>query len=222
MIMGFAALALVCGLGAAPTLAVVDLAGNNGFEIAGSGGAADSAKWNEFTSLAGNLSERSTVNPEFGSFSHHLKSIGTAALGTVAGVQQHSSNDAGLPSLTPGSTLSATFDAMTPFGPGGVMNYTLRILNRSGAIVGIYNNTIPSASNVYRTFTTPNLTVPAFGAAPNDFYASFFEVNAASGGFVGSTAEVYIDNVHIMGVPEPATMALLALGAAMFAKRRTR
>ena len=110
---------------------------------------------------------------------------------------------------------------MTPFGPGGVMNYTLRILNRTGAIVAIYNNTIPSPASSYRTFTTPDLTVPAFGAQPNDYYVAFFEINVASGGFVGSTATAYIDNVQINGTltPEPASALLLAIAALALRRR---
>ena len=207
---------------AAPAGATVNLVGNGGFEVAGAGGPTDSAMWSEFTSYASNLSERGTTNPEFGSYAHHLYAVGLQDLGTVAGINQNSGNDVGLPSLQPGSTLSATFDAMTPFGPGGVMNYTLRILNGVGAIVQIYNNTIGAPSSVYQTYTTPTFTVPAFGAAPNDYYVAFFEVNAAAGGFVGSTSEVYVDNVHVDGtvVPEPASLVLLGLGLLVGGRRK--
>ncbi|HRX86614.1 MAG TPA: PEP-CTERM sorting domain-containing protein [Phycisphaerae bacterium] len=216
-----AAACVALGLWACPVQATV-ITGNGGFEIAGSGGAADSDMWSEFTTAANNVSERTTTNPEFGSYAHHLLAYGQDALGTVAGIQQNSGNDVGLPSLAPGSTLSASFDAMTPFGPGGVMNYTLRILNGAGAIVNIYNNTIPNPSSVYNTYTTTSLIVPAFGAAPNDYYVAFFEINAAAGGFASSVSEIYVDNVSIEGtlVPEPASLALLALGAAAVTRRR--
>ena len=216
------ALAFALAVGAAPASAGIDIAGNGGFELAGGGGAADSAQWSENTSSGANISERTTTNPNSGSFSHHLYAEGMAALGTVAGISQHSANDAGLPSLLEGTTLSASFDAMTPFGPGGVMNYSLRILNSAGVIVGIYNNTIPSPSASYSTFTTPDLTVPAFGAAPNDAFYAFLEINAAAGEFVGSVSEVYVDNVVINGtvIPEPASGLLLAIGALGLLRRR--
>ena len=211
---------LMLALLASPAWGTV-IVGNGGFETAGVGGATNSDMWTEFTSAANNLSERSTANPEFGLYSHHLYAEGLDMLGTVAGVQQNSGNDVGLPSLQPGSTLTATFDAMTPFGPGGVMNYTLRILNGAGGIVDIFNGGTGAPSATYNTYSTPALTVPAFGAAPNDYYVAFFEVNAAAGGFVGSISEVYIDNVVIEGtlVPEPATISLLALGAFCLRRR---
>lgn len=217
-----AAFTLAIAIGASPAAAGIDIAGNGGFELAGGGGAADSDQWTEITSSVANLSERTTTNPNAGSFSHHLYAEGMAALGTVAAITQNSGNDAGYPSLLEGTTLSASFDAMTPFGPGGVMNYSLRVLNSVGGIVQIYNNTIVSPNPAYATFTTPNLTVPAFGAAPNDAYYAYIEINAAAGGFVGSTSEVFVDNVVITGtvIPEPASILLLAIGALGLRRRR--
>ncbi len=208
-------------MGVSPAAATV-VSGNGGFEIAGSGGAADSDQWTEITTSPANISERTTTNPNAGSYSHHLYAEGMDALGTVAAITQHSANDAGFASLLEGTVLNASFDAMTPFGPGGVMNYSLRILNSAGAIVQIYNNTIPSPSAVYNTYTTPDLTVPSFGAAPNDAFYAFIEINAAAGGFVGSSAEVYVDNVTINGtlIPEPSSALLLLFGAMGLRRRR--
>jgi hypothetical protein len=213
---------MVLAIGVSPAAATVNIAGNGGFELAGVGGAADSDQWTEVTSFIANLSERSTTNPNSGSFSHHLYAEGTDGLGTVAAITQHSANDSGFASLMEGTVLNASFDAMTPFGPGGVMNYSLRILNSAGAIVQIYSNTIPSPSAVYNTFTTPDLNVPAFGAAPNDAFYAFIEINAAAGGFLSSTAEVYVDNVMINGtvIPEPTSALLLVVGALGLRRRR--
>ncbi|MCA9251728.1 MAG: PEP-CTERM sorting domain-containing protein [Phycisphaerae bacterium] len=215
------ALFMALAMGVSPAAATI-VSGNGGFELAGGGGAADSAQWTEITTSAANLSERTTTNPNSGSYSHHLYAEGMDALGTVAAITQHSANDAGFASLLEGTTLSASFDAMTPFGPGGVMNYSLRILNSAGAIVQIYNNTIPNPSAVYNTYTTPNLIVPAFGAAPNDAFYAFIEINAAAGGFIGSTSEIYVDNVAIDGtlVPEPSSVLLLLFGAMGLRRRR--
>jgi hypothetical protein len=44
------------------------------------------------------------------------------------------------------------------------------------------------------------VTVPAFGAPPNDSYAAFVEMTVAAGAFVGSSAEAFIDDVVINGV----------------------
>jgi hypothetical protein len=214
------AAALLCVVSAAPARA--DIVGNGGFELAGVGGPTDSAMWTEFISDAGNTSARDSAHPASGSYAHHLRAVGLAAMGTVAGINQNSINDVGLPSLVGGSTLSASFDAALPLGPGGVMNYTLRVLNRYGGIVAIYNNTIPNNTGLtYNTYTTPVLTVPAFGAVPNDLYAAFIEINVAAGGFLGSTAEAYVDNVHINGtvMPEPASLMLLGLGALLLRRR---
>ena len=199
-----------------------EIAGNGGFEIAGAGGPTTSALWSAFTSFPANVSERDAAHPASGAWAQHLKALGTDGLGTVAGITQNSVNDVGLASLQENTTLSASFDAALPFGPGGVLNYSLRILDRNGGIVAIYNNTLGAPTGLtYQTYTTQTLTVPAFGAAPNDLYAAFLEINAAAGGFAASFSEAYIDNVHITGtlVPEPTALALLSLAGLLLRRR---
>ncbi len=207
---------------AAPALAAINFAGNGGFEIAGANGPADSAQWNEFTSFATGISERTTTNAQTGSYAHHLYAIGQPGAGAVAGILQHSGNDAGQPSLAENTTLNASFDGLLPLGPSAVLNFAVRILNNAGGIVDQYQTTIPVANAAYTTFTSTDLTVPAFGPAPNDAFYAFIDINLAVGADDVLFGEAFIDNVQINGtlVPEPASALLLVLGAAAVIRRR--
>ena len=136
---------------------------------------------------------------------------------------QNSVADVGLVSLEPGTSLSFSFDARFNPGPGGVMIFTLRILNGVGGIVQDTGfATIAAATGgAYQTFTRGPLTVPAFGAAPNNVYAAFVEIAVNSAAFAGSTSEAFIDNVHVNGTltPEPASLALLGLASLLLRRR---
>lgn len=193
-------LAAMCLL--SPGAMADEVAVNGGFETAGGGGSSDSAAWTEGASGGpGSLSERSSMNPNTGSFAQHLVAIGTAGMGANAFISQNSTTDGGQPSLAENTSLSASFSARLAFGPGGVAFYRLRILNGAGAIVaetplGVLAN---GTGGVYQTFSMGPLTVPAYGAAPNDVYSAFIELNAAAGAFPESTAEAYIDSVTING-----------------------
>lgn len=193
------------------------IAGNPGFEVAGPGGATDSAMWNEGGI---GVSQRDSTHPEFGAWAHHLYAGSPAS---SAAVTQNSVADVGLVSLEPGTSLSLSFDAIFNPGPGGVMIYRLAILNAVGGyVVDTGFATIAGGTGgAYQTFTRGPLTVPAFGAAPNDVYAAFVEIACNSAAFAGSTSEAYIDNVQINGtlVPEPTALLLLGL-AGLLVRRR--
>lgn len=193
-----------------------NLAGNAGFEVAGVGGATDSDLWTEFSGgPAGTLSERDGTMPFAGSFAHHLVAAGDPTAGASAGINQNSIADVGLPSLKPGSALSASFEWKSSYGPGGVGNAFLRILNGVGAIVADTGAIpLPDTAGAYAAQATPGLIVPAFGAAPNDTYAAFLEITTAAGAFTGSSADAFVDDVVIDGttVPEPASVVLMSVG----------
>ncbi len=222
------AAALLVGMLTFPASAA-NLAGNPGFEIAGGGGATDSDLWTEFSGgPAGTLSERDGSMPFAGSFAHHLVAAGDPTAGASAGINQNSIADVGLPSLKPGSTLSASFEWKSSYGPGGVGNAFLRILNGVGAIVADTGAVpLPDTGGVYAGQSTPALNVPAFGPAPNDTYAAFLEITTAAGAFTGSTAAGFVDDVVIDGtaIPEPASVVLMGVGLICLvgvAKRRRR
>ncbi len=215
-IISFVAVALAVSANAAP------VEGNGGFEVAGTS-ATDSAMWTEWASGGPtSVSERSTALVEFGSWSHHILAAGGTGIGGTAGINQNSRNDVNPASLQPGTTLSMTLDAAVNYGDGGNGIYTLRILNSAGGIVantGWRNFT--DTNLAWRSYSTATLTVPAFGAAPNDAYSAYVEIVMQAGAFPASNGEMYIDNLQIDGtlVPEPAALALVGLSL-LFARRR--
>ena len=185
-----------------PTLArASEVVSNGGFEGAGSGGATSSLNWSVAVSGGpGSLSERAGMMSRTGGFAHHIVTFGQSAIGGNASVSQNSSL-AGMASLQQNTSLSASYYGKYTFAPGGVGFYVLRILNSAGGIVtqtplGVISN---GTSGAYQNYTMGPLTVPAFGAAPNDAYYAFIEINVAAGAFVGSSAEGYIDDVSING-----------------------
>jgi hypothetical protein len=179
-----------------------ELASNGGFETAGFGGPTDSFTWNaNFSGGPGSLSQRDGTMPNTGGFAHHLLTFGADAIGGNAAVSQNTTTDGGMQSLQENTPVTATYRGKYTFGPGGVGFYVLRVLNGSGAIVaatplGVIN---AGTNGSYQTYSTGTVTVPAFGAPPNDVYSAFIELNVAAGAFVGASAEAYIDDVSISG-----------------------
>ena len=220
-------LAVCAILIAMPNAAVTaNLTGNPSFEIAGGGGATDSASWIEFSGgPLGTTSERDGSNPFSGSFAHRLLAEGDATAGASAGINQNSIADVGLPSLQELTSISATFQWAGNLGPGGVAFGALRVLNGSGAIVGDSGLIgLPNTGGAYQLVNLGSVNVPAFGAAPNDVYAAFIEISVASGAFDGSFAEGFVDDVNVQGttVPEPTSALLIGLASVGLLARRRR
>ncbi len=214
--------ALLAVVAAAPAMAA-NIAGNAGFETAGDSSTI-SAFWGAGAGgAAGTISERSSTNPFSGDWAQRLVANGAPAQGASAGISQNSINDLGLVSLAPGSSVTLSFKGNYTFGPGGVGFYTLRILNSSGAIVANTGlQVVNQGTNGYQMFSTAALTVPEFGAAPNDSFAAFVEINVVAGAFDGSTSSAFIDDVVIDAtlVPAPSALGLMGAGLLVAGRRR--
>ncbi len=173
---------------------------NGGFETAGGGGATDSSGWSVAASGGtGSLSQRDSTSPRTGGFAHHIITLAGENIGGNSSVFQNSAANA--ISLQQNTSLSASFYGKYNFGPGGVGFYVLRILNSSGGIVTQTPLGVISAGTggAYQNYSMGPISVPAFGAAPNDAYYAYVEINVAAGAFAGSTAEGFIDDVSING-----------------------
>jgi len=213
------ALGLVALFAFAGAASASSIVANGGFEA---GAGTDSDQWNEIgAGAAGTVSERSTVMPLTGVHSHRLSAVGAPGIGSVASLFQNSIADAGMASLAPLTTVNASINAKVNLGPGGVAFYALRILNSEGTIVADSGLQGLASSSGYVSYNT-SVNVPAFGAFPNDSYASFIEIFVAAGAFEGSSAQAFIDDVQIDGtlVPAPGALALVGLAIPAVARRR--
>lgn len=215
------ALGIVALLAAAGAASASSIVANGGFE---SGAGTDSDQWNQIASGGpGTVSDRSTVMPLTGVHSHLLNASGISGIGSVASLFQNSIADAGMASLAPLTTVTVSLNAKVNLGPGGVAFYALRVLNSDGVIVADSGLQGLASSNGYVAYNAA-VNVPAFGAFPNDTYASFIEIFVAAGAFEGSSAQAFIDDVQIDGtlVPAPGALALVGLAGIPAVSRRRR
>jgi len=203
-----------------PSASAANVIANGGFE-AGSG--TDAANWQE---VGIQPATRDNTNPNSGQWALKLDAVGTSGSGPNSVGLQNSIADGGQPSLQQLTDVDVSFQWAGDLGPGGVAFAVARILDGSGNIeadTGL--QALPDNNNVYQLINLPTLSVPAFGAAPDDEYALFIEFSTAAGAFDGSFATGFVDDVNADGtfVPEPGSLALLGLGGlAMVARRRRR
>jgi len=215
-----AAAAAACGIVAlAGSASAANILINGGFETQGSGDATTAANWNLSTGggIAPTSATRDTNNPETGSFDLHLVVTGSGSAGGPVAQALSTFDTAGPATVTPGVVYTWTFDSVGNFGPGTVLNTFFDFYNASGSLIARDQKANGAGTSaVYGTHTMTD-TAPA-GAA---YYDVFFDF--ATGAFDGASGDISIDNVTFSSpttVPEPASISLLAIGAAGLLVRR--
>lgn len=206
--------AAACGaFFAGPAYASINL--NGGFEI---GTGADAANWGEFYSGGGPLTvaARDNTNPASGSWAMLLKLGGTEASGSHAEAQSLTPTN----SIIPGGFYDFSFQAkrVGPVGVSVVSFYRVQWLDSDGSHGGGVKGTTPqvqfqgSLTESYQTYAQLNQVAPA-GAD-----AALIQIWTDGGAMLNASMNLYIDNVVL--TPEPASLSLLAAGAALVLRRR--
>ena len=160
---------------------------------------------------------------ETGDLTDWLQFQNTAAQSVSAGVLRINNTTAGSGSiikqerihgglLTANDNVTLTFDYRGTLGPGAVINLGLFSETTAGPVSKSdrFNiATLDPDPSVWNTYSN------TFTLGPNVSDGISFEISVATAAFAGSEADLYFDNISIMGdvIPEPAS-ALLIVGSA--------
>lgn len=120
-------------------------------------------------------------------------------------------------SLTGNTAYTLTFWAKTTFvGPSGVGFYQLIYFDAANGVVG--NSGIQNITNSPAGYTLN--TFPVLTPAGTDH--AQVEFDAIVGAIQGSSTTINLDDVSLATVPEPTSLALLAIGGVSLTARRRR
>lgn len=200
-IVSLAALALVASNASATYLA------NGGFEL---GTGSDATGWQEVA-----VAPQRVVDPANArSGEAYMRLFVDSPNASVA--LQNSVADGGLPDLLGGEVLTLTIWAKGAVGDTGNVNYSLRYLNSGGGI--LYNSGPQFLNGLNSSYQAYTFNAPAVPAGAN---AAFLEIVGASGPTDPSRPlNVSIDDVSLVGIPEPTTLGLASIGMLGLARRR--
>jgi hypothetical protein len=114
--------------------------------------------------------------------------------------------------LTANDNVTLTFDYRGTLGPGAVINLGLFSETTNGPVSQsdrVSITTLDPDPSVWNTYSN------TFALGPDVSDGISFEISVATAAITGSEADVYFDNISIMGdvIPEP-TSALLIVGSA--------
>lgn len=203
--------AAVAMLLCAGTAQAAQLAVNGGFETG------DFTGWTQFPS-GGTTQSVVTTNPSSGTYAGNLNI--PAGAGAVNNVLKQANLAAGL--LTPGQTVSVSFDVRGSFGPGGVL-FAENFSEIAGG--GVSFNDLQAIHPLVNPDPNVWTTVMYNTVLGPDVSGGFtLQFAAVCGAVPGCSADIYIDNVMIDAavVPVPAALWLFAsaLGLLGWTKRR--
>lgn len=120
--------------------------------------------------------------------------------------------------VVPGQEVTISFDAKGVQGPGGVVfaEFFSELSGGGTSASEILGGGPLALTDQYQNFSFTTLAGPIVDGGVT------LQFNAATGAFAGSTAELFVDNVSVSVIPEPATAAMLALAGvgACFMRRR--
>jgi hypothetical protein len=132
------------------------------------------------------------------------------------GIQFSSSASTAL-TLSLASASQITMDAYVPAGDfGSLLKFDLIVSQKTGMVsVSLDNSTFSQSADIggekILTWTIPASVQTTLAANPTKQTSLIFEIGGNS---TSPNDVVYLDNLQVVGVPEPSTMALAGLGMA--------
>jgi len=188
---------------------------NGGFEFVGTEGESTAADWVGFGNSAGVFVRDSTMPMDDG-WAFKLETGSTSAQARVV----QDGRLLGLPSLTPGTTVSLSFDVKFDNGDIGFLGYNFRLRNNNGSVEGEVNPIVDTGGS-YITIIGPTFQVPDEADVFFTDIEFFLDMSSSS---ASEPAIAFIDNVRIEGtfVPEPSSgiLVLFAFGILAVLRRR--
>lgn len=181
--------------------AQIELTSNGGFE------AGDVSDWVSFPT--GDSTFDVTADANSGAWAGEVLNLAT---GSAAVIKQA---NLGIGTVSPGQEITISFAAKGTFGVGGVsfIEFFSELDGGGTSSAEILGTVTPSDTYLPYSFTTT--------AGPDVSGGVTLQFTATTGAVIDSTAQLFVDDVSVTVIPEPATATLVSLlGLGLTARRR--